>query len=398
MKTQKLTVNQLLNGIPQSYLEQLSDETHSDITSKRLSSREVFHLLLYGFIDTLPLSWRILEEHYKGRLFQQRFSPSSSSIDHSSLNKRLEKIPIAFFEQLFHYCFSLFEKYYKPQDYKNYNIIRFDSTAVTLSAKLLHKGMSGFGYPNNQGKPRRQVKFSIGFNGMCAVNAKAFFDQVYFSEDIALSEVILETSFKKNDVLVFDRGLSGGTQLRKIMDKDIDFVGRLKTRTTFIRSESLPFSKSQDKEDETVEIIEDVLIHRMADFRRPSDTPFRLVICRIKETNEEMYLLSNMLNLKALEIAQIYRLRWDIELFFKFLKQHMHFNHLLSRKEHSIKIVMYMSLIAATMMYLYKKLNNIEGFKIAKLRFRDEMHEGIIAILAQVYQNQGSSILYFEDP
>ena len=71
MKPQKLTVNQLVNGIPLSYLEQLSDETHSDIKSQRLSSREVFHLLLYGFIDTLHLSWRILEEHYKGRLLQE---------------------------------------------------------------------------------------------------------------------------------------------------------------------------------------------------------------------------------------------------------------------------------------------------------------------------------------
>ena len=113
----------------------------------------------------------------------------------------------------------------------------------------------------------------------------------------------------------------------------------------------------------------------MADFRRPSDTSFRLVSCRIKETNEEMYLLSNILNLKAVEIAQIYRLRWDIELFFKFLKQRIHFNHLLSRKEHSIKIVVYMSLIAASLMYLYKKLNVIEGFKIAKLRFRDTIYQ-----------------------
>ncbi|MFT7273887.1 MAG: transposase [Spirosomataceae bacterium] len=351
-----------------------------------------------GFLGTTPLSWRVLEEHYKGTLFQKRFSPTSDSIDHSSISERLEKMPIEFFEQLFQFSLSLLEKYYPPKDYKRYNIIRFDSTSVTLSAKLLSDGLAGAGYPNNSSKPWKQVKFSVGFNGTCAVNAKAFFEQVYYSEDIALAEVISETSFKKNDVLVFDRGLSGKQQLKKLTLDNISFVGRLKTNTAFQACESLPFTKPQKKESDTVEILGDSLIHRMANFRKPMDVPFRLVICRIKETGEEMYLITNMLNVSALEVADIYKLRWDIELFFRFLKQNMHFDHLLSRKEHTINIVMYMSLISASMIYVYRRVNEIEGFKIAKMRFQNELIEGLIEIVGKVNENQNQTIENLAEP
>jgi transposase len=399
MKQPKLTVKQLLNGIPAAYLEELADVFQTDLHSKKLSSRELFQLLLMGFFGTTPLSWRVLEEHYKGTLFQKRFSPTSNSIDHSSINERLEKMPIEFFEQLFQFSLSLLEKHYTPRDYKRYNIVRFDSTSVTSSAKLLSSGLSGSGYPNNSSKPWKQIKFSVGFNGTCAVNAKAFFEKVYYSEDIALAEVISETSFKKNDVLVFDRGLSGKQQLKKLTLEDINFVGRLKTNTAFKACKTVTFAAPQSKESDTVEIIEDLLIHRMSsNFRKPMDVPFRLVICRIKETGEEMYLITNMLNITALDVAEIYKLRWDIELFFRFLKQNMHFDHLLSRKEHIIKIVMYMSLITASMIYVYRRVNEIEGFKIAKMRFQNELIEGLIEIVEKINQNQNPTIENLAEP
>ncbi len=115
--------------------------------------------------------------------------------------------------------------------------------------------MSGSGYPNNQPNPRRQVKFAVGFNGSCAVNSRAFFDQVYYSEDVALSEVICETRFHKNDILVFDRGLSGQQQLKGIMDRDVGFVGRMKESIAYVRCDSLSFSLPQANRDDTLEVI-----------------------------------------------------------------------------------------------------------------------------------------------
>mgnify|MGYP000198951307 FL=1 len=45
----------------------------------------------------------------------------------------------------------------------------------------------------------------------------------------------------------------------------------------------------------------------------------------------------------ATEIAELYKRRWEIEVFFKFIKQHLDFSHLLSRNENGMKVEMYMT-------------------------------------------------------
>ena len=45
------------------------------------------------------------------------------------------------------------------------------------------------------------------------------------------------------------------------------------------------------------------------------------------------------------EVAEIYRRRWDIEVFFRFLKQELSFSHFLSVNENSMQVILYMTLI-----------------------------------------------------
>jgi IS4 transposase len=55
------------------------------------------------------------------------------------------------------------------------------------------------------------------------------------------------------------------------------------------------------------------------------------------------------------QIAEIYRSRWDIELFFKFIKQHLGYSHILSRTENGLQVMIYMSMITALLMIWYKR-------------------------------------------
>ncbi|MGB3075273.1 MAG: transposase [Chitinophagales bacterium] len=76
------------------------------------------------------------------------------------------------------------------------------------------------------------------------------------------------------------------------------------------------------------------------------------------------------------------RLRWDIEPFFKFLKQHLNLTHLVSRNINGISVMIYMTLILAMLLIVYKKLNKISSYKIAKLRFTLELDEEIMKQVA----------------
>ena len=99
------------------------------------------------------------------------------------------------------------------------------------------------------------------------------------------------------------------------------------------------------------------------------DTPFRLVVVESKlEEGKKYWFLTNYFKLSAKEIAQAYRRRWDIEVFFRFIKQELNVSHLVSLNKNGIQVMLYMTLIVAMLVLVYKKANNI-GYKTAKRRF-----------------------------
>lgn len=75
----------------------------------------------------------------------------------------------------------------------------------------------------------------------------------------------------------------------------------------------------------------------------------------------------------------MYRRRWNIEVWFRFLKQELNFSHFLSLNENGIRIVLYMTLIVAILIRIYKQENQL-GYKTAKRRMEIELQELIIAI------------------
>ena len=103
-----------------------------------------------------------------------------------------------------------------------------------------------------------------------------------------------------------------------------------------------------------------------------------MIIAKEKENGEIFYFLSNSKELTSKEIADIYKQRWEIEVFFKFIKQNLNFSHLMSRNTNGIKVVMYMTLITAILLAVYKKLNDLKGYKIPKLKFANELEVLII--------------------
>ena len=83
-------------------------------------------------------------------------------------------------------------------------------------------------------------------------------------------------------------------------------------------------------------------------------------------------------------------MRWDIEVFFKFIKQHLNAKHFLSRDINGIKVVFYIILIAALLILTFKKLNNIDSFKLAKKRFVEQLRRAITYDIILLYQHDPS--------
>lgn len=85
-----------------------------------------------------------------------------------------------------------------------------------------------------------------------------------------------------------------------------------------------------------------------------------------------------ILDLTTQEVAHVYRQRWDIEVLFKFLKQELNLRHLVCNETHAIQIMIYSTLIVAMLLFVYKKINQISSYKMAKIRFLSELSDGIL--------------------
>lgn len=101
---------------------------------------------------------------------------------------------------------------------------------------------------------------------------------------------------------------------------------------------------------------------------------------QVKKKENIFYFFTNNLELTPKEIADIYKQRWDIEVFFRFIKQELNASHFLSVSENGIKVMLYMTLIASMLLLLYKKINDL-GYKTAKRRFVIELWETLITII-----------------
>ena len=85
-------------------------------------------------------------------------------------------------------------------------------------------------------------------------------------------------------------------------------------------------------------------------------------------------------------MAEIYRRRWEIEVFFRFLKQEMNFTHFVCNDSNAIQVMMYATLIAAMLVLVYKKKNEIASYKMAKKSFAKEFEATILLELTSTTQ------------
>jgi hypothetical protein len=85
--------------------------------------------------------------------------------------------------------------------------------------------------------------------------------------------------------------------------------------------------------------------------RAPQFTVREIVF--VKEDGEAVRLLTNLWDVPAEAVAQLYRHRWQIELFFRWLKCYAHFDHLISHSRSGVLLNFYVVVIGVLLMYLH---------------------------------------------
>ena len=339
----------------------------------------MFYLLLYGILENEKLSQRTLEDTFNDLIFKTLFDlDKSESIRRSSILERLSKIDSNYFRQIYQYIYQQFNDAYPNKDIEKYHLIHVDSSMVSEAAGKLLEGLD-----NKSGK--KSVKYSVAFDGLLPCHFDIFTKSKYSSEDIALPEAIMnhvKQEANHQNIYVIDRGLQSTRTMKSFSNDSVSFIVRAKENRKHVELKSL-LKQGQDLDLDLGELtlIKDSKVHLYTGkainnkkgkihYREELvETPFRLIVAKTK-TEEEKYFcfITNDFDLCAKEIAQAYRRRWDIEVFFRFIKQELHVSHLVSLNKNGIEVMLYMTLIVAMLVLIYKKANSI-GYKTAKRRF-----------------------------
>lgn len=398
---QKINVQKILSLIPDGLLSTLSKDTKIDYCAKVLYGKRIFNLLLYGLLTTDRTSQRTLEDLFRSDLFKSLFSyDAGMKISRSSISTRLSTIDPEFFRLAYEGIYSEFSKFFPKEEQLKYRIIRVDSSMVAETCNKLKKGLSP-GRKNGKTSEEvvKQVKYTIAFDGLTACDFKVFTDPSYISEDRAIPEVVLFNASKEGsttNIYTFDRGVSSIANFSSFNNAHIPFVGRLKTDRRF-DIVTLDEPSESDRDLGELKLISSQIVHLYGKHHVDKQNAYRLIIAerkekidttppsnigRIKKKENIFYFISNDLELSPKEIADIYKQRWDIEVFFRFIKQELNASHFLSVSENGIKVMLYMTLIASMLILLYKKINDL-GYKTAKRRFTIELWEALVTIIVK---------------
>lgn len=161
--------------------------------------------------------------------------------------------------------------------------------------------------------------------------------------------VLGNIEFEKNAFYVMDKAYVSFARLHKINKAGAYFVSRAKVNLDFRRIYSMPADKSNG-------VLCDQIV-KLKNFYPLKYYPDK--IRRIKyfdsETNNKFDFITNNFELDALDIARLYKYRWKVELFFKWIKQHLKVKAFWGYSENAVRIQIFTAIITYTTVAIVKQ-------------------------------------------
>lgn len=404
----------LLDLLPQEYLEQLAVQLKVDAPNQvRLPGAIVFVCLLNTLANHSLVTQRLLEATFTQRTGQ--------TTDHSSFGKRLLRIRPQYFEAIFRHLYRLLEREMTPAAAQSLRVRRVDATTVTLSSKWLSFGIrqAGGRKDGTRTYDHHHVKavLQLSRDGLpdllhlCKEQGEA-------SDNRALGDPMIEHA-AAGDLWVFDGGCSDRARLLALHRKKAfwltvhatqqlrplrllweappgeeaeeaaDPVSPTEPTCRLLRVEEAVFEGAHDRQSpsrkkrwEAMPLV--VLSAERYDLRTQQWKPWRLMTNLPVSTDGKHAGVYTFV-----EVAELYRKRWEIELFFKFLKQHLGYEHLTSRSENGIRVMIWMALITALLLIWYQRRTRLDGgWRVVKSWWAEDTRLWTTQLLASHFPAQ----------
>ena len=172
-------------------------------------------------------------------------------------------------------------------------------------------------------------------------------------------QVARQWSYEQGTLLVMDRGYNDYTWFADLSRHGVYFVTRMKDNADYlvVEDRELPHRKG---------LLRDQVICFYQQARDAQECYFRRIEFYDEEQDRGLVFLTNHLTLAAATVAEVYKQRWQIELFFKALKQSLHIKTFVGTSANALKTQIWAALIAM-LLIKYLQLKATFGWSLSNL-------------------------------
>jgi hypothetical protein len=154
---------------------------------------------------------------------------------------------------------------------------------------------------------------------------------------------------------IMDRGFLDFERLYHFHQAGSFFVTRAKSNTRLQRRYSHPVDRSSG-------LLCDQTVFLTGQYTpRTYQAPLRRIRFRDPQTSKTLTFLTNNFNLPAFTITELYRCRWQVELFFKWIKQHLRIRAFFGTSENAVKSQIWIAVSVYVLIAIVKKRHKLPG-------------------------------------
>lgn len=336
---------QLISYIDESIISDSAKETGSDHYIKRFKTKDhIISMLFCVFAKCTSLrevSGAMLGLAGKTKHFKLEHIPYRSTL--SDANKRRDAGVFCLIYNKLLRKYGHFLSDTRIKDVINKQIEIFDSTTISL----FHDILKCVGRNPSSGKRKGGIKVHSVINVDEIVPKMVWFTDAATHDHVLLSKLELKT----DTIYVFDKGYNDYKAFELFCDAGVGFVTRIKDNAVYDLTEQRDIEQhihSGVLEDAIIEISVNKGGHK-------TKLSLRKITFYDRVLKRKFEFLTNLLDMRADMIAAIYKLRWQIELLFKQLKQNFPLKYFIGDNENAIKIQIFCALIANLLMAVIQK-------------------------------------------
>jgi len=318
-------LSQILKLVPRHDFERLAKLHHSGRTFRTASRWSQFVTMAIGQLSGRR-SLRDLVDNVSAQ--QQRlYHLGSAKLSRSNLSRINEDKPCELYQSLFAALLK------RCQSAAPGHGFRFKNELYSMDASTIDLCLSVFPWASFR-KAKGGIKLHV------AMNHKGNLPEFVTVTDARTHEVNegRRVDFPKGSIVAVDRGYTDYEWYKTLSDKGIYFVARLKSNATTRIVERREVDRSKGVSSDHTIVFTGVTTSKRCPI------PLRRVRYRDATTGRRYEFLTNNFSLAASTIAAIYKSRWQIELFFKWIKQNLKIKSFMGTSKNAVMTQIWIAL------------------------------------------------------